>query len=214
MRGAARAIRKAFDQHGALRVVFQHVGQLARRIRAIGRQVCLVRAKQHVTQGDDHAAFGFLGGQVGQLRFESGGAGLRIAGRCFRRLRLGLGRFRIRLRRLGAGRGLVSLLRARIEAQLVALLAGVGDIGFRGFLLGDFLRRGYLLLGQVGQLVDLFAVILARGGRVRRFQRSARFAEFAWRIGRHQRVRLRRHVVAARLVEQAGGGRCGAAGGN
>ncbi|MNN56183.1 hypothetical protein D3C81_1711000 [compost metagenome] len=97
---------------------------------------------------------------------------------------------------------------------MIALLAGVGDIGFSGFLLGDFLRRGYLLLGQVGQLVDFFAIFLARGGRVRRFQGSARFTEFAWRIGRHDRVRLRRHVVAAGLIEQAGGGRCGAAGGD
>jgi hypothetical protein len=78
-------------------------------------------------------------------------------------------------------------------------------------LLGHFLRGGDFLLGDIGQLIDLVQALFLRGGGVGAVQRIGSGLEFQRRAGGHRRIALRRHEVAARLVQRAGGGWRGAA---
>src|SRR5471030_1560591 len=212
--GAAGAVGEAFDQHGALGILRQHVGQLAGRPHAVGAQFGAVGVEQHVAEGDDHAALGLLGLQVGQLGGQRGGARLRVG-----RGGLGVGGAVLRLHGLhaglvGGGLGLVGFLSALLQTHFVALAAGVGDARLFGFLVRHLLRGGDLLRRDISELVDVFQAVVFGGGVVGAVQRVAGGLEFQRRAGGHGRIVLRRHVVAACAVEHAGGGRRAAAGGH
>ena len=196
--------------------MLQHIGQLLRAACATGGEAGLVAAKQHITQGDDHAPLGLFGGQVGQLALQQCGTGVGIGGGlagCIGRV-LGIGglalrRFCVGLRLLCVGVGLVGFIGALGQLHLVALPGGAGHIGLGCFLFHHLLREGNFLLGHIGQLVHLLGAGALHGRNIGLLHGVAGQFHFQRGVVAHVGVALGLGVVVAGAFQQcgAGGGR-------
>jgi hypothetical protein len=122
----------------------------------------------------------------------------------------------------GGGRGLgfggfalgaLGLGGAGFQLISVALARGVGDVRLGGLGARHFLGGGDLLLGHIGQAVDVSRLSLLGGGLVGAVERVAGLLEFERRVARHLRIVVGGDEIGARLVQRRRGGRHGAAGG-
>jgi hypothetical protein len=233
------AVSKPLHQNGALWVLLQHGGQLLGGLHSIGVQTRHVCSKQNIAQCDHQTAFGFLGRQVTQLRFELGCAGLGflclalgfvgfitrhigiafglrslcqgILRRCPGGQRIHLCGLGVHLRLLGGGGGAVRLSRALIQAHLVALFRGLGDVSLGHFLFGHFLTECNFLLGDIGEVVDALGTVAVDGCAIGAVHCFTRLFQFQWGIPRHGGAVLCVCIVGTRLVQHAGCGGYGTA---
>jgi hypothetical protein len=137
--------------------------------------------------------------RLGVARGRFGAGGLVLGGLGFL-----LGLFSLALGRARFGR-------ARLQPDLVALLAGLRHLFVSGLGARDFLGAGDALFGDIGQLVDIVQAIVAGRGQIGLVQGARGALQFSARIFRYQWIVLRGHIVAARLFQQAGAGRGAAA---
>ena len=175
-----------------MRILLQHVGEFLRGTHAVRSQARLVGGKQYVAQRDDDAALGFACGQFGELGFED----RRLRQRS---LRLVLGYLRRAF-------GLVGFVGALLEANQIALLGGVVDFGLGCLTFDHFLGQGDLLFGEISELVDVLGAVVIGRRQIRLTHRVGSLFHFERRVAGGFRIALYALVVAARLIEQTGGG--------
>jgi hypothetical protein len=178
--------------------------------------------------GNDHTARRLLGRQGFQFDLQQGSTvlGLLRLELCLRCIGLGslcrqLGLCRIRIGCLCAGCGHLRIGLSRlgvclrhggflgplVQAHLVALLAALGHFGFGDSLLRDLLGQGQLLLGNVGQAVDVLQALVAVGCCIGLRHRVAGVLELKLRVPGNIRAGLGAGIVRTRLGQQRG--RCG-----